>query len=82
MKIGLTILGVLIMLASGVWSLIDYAALIGANQNFDQVVRRGGTETEILVAAHKENTHRLNLAAEGCWFLLAAILVVNLRQKS
>jgi hypothetical protein len=82
MKITLTILGISIMLASGVWSLIDYAALIAATQNFNQVVRQGGTATEILVAAHKENNHRLNLAAEGCWFLLAAILVVNVRQKN
>jgi hypothetical protein len=57
----------------GWWGVNDFIALTEANQQFDQLVRQSATQEELFVAAHRENTHRINVGFDGTWMLLGGI---------
>lgn len=62
-------------LLSGYWGYADFIRLTQAERNFNQLVARQASQKELFVAAHRENIHRLNVAAEGVWIGLGLITV-------
>ncbi|MEL6224638.1 MAG: hypothetical protein AAFR31_18545 [Cyanobacteria bacterium J06627_8] len=58
----------------GHYALIDWIALEVAYQQFDEL-RQSSSDLATLFAANaQQNIHRINVFAEGVWFLLCAIL--------
>lgn len=62
------------VVASFVWGCMDYSALIAANQKL-QSVAFTGSDRQIQLLMHRENTHRINVGFEGVWIGLSGILV-------
>ena len=62
-------------LLSSYWGYTDWIRLTEAERNFQQLVVSKANQRELFIAAHRENIHRLNVAAEGCWMGLGAIVV-------
>ncbi len=62
------------VIASFVWGLMDYSALIQANQKL-QSIQFSGSDRQIQLLMHRENTHRINVGFEGVWLGLSGILV-------
>jgi hypothetical protein len=61
---------------SAIWASIDYAALVVTNQKL-QVLQDSGSDHQIQLLMHRENTHRINVGFEGCWMGLAGIIIVT-----
>lgn len=62
------------VIASFVWGLMDYSALIQANQKL-QSMQSSGSDRQIQLLMHRENNHHINVGFEGVWLGLSAILV-------
>ena len=62
------------VIASTWWGVNDFAALVKANQHFDQLVSRGASQKDLFIASHRENTHRINVGFDGTWIVLGSIL--------
>ena len=60
-------------LLSGYWGYADFIRLTEAEHNFQQLVLQKANQKELFIAAHRENIHRLNVAAEGVWIGLGLI---------
>ncbi|WP_309742467.1 MULTISPECIES: hypothetical protein [unclassified Chamaesiphon] len=60
---------------SGYWGYADFLRLTAAERNFQQLVAAKANQRELFIAAHRENIHRLNVAAEGVWIGLGLITV-------
>jgi hypothetical protein len=60
-------------LLSGYWGYADFIRLTEAERNFQQLVVNKANQRELFIAAHRENIHRLNVAAEGVWIGLGLI---------
>jgi hypothetical protein len=60
-------------LLSGYWGYADWLRLSEAERNFQQLVVSKANQRELFIAAHRENIHRLNVAAEGVWIGLGLI---------
>jgi TRAP-type C4-dicarboxylate transport system permease large subunit len=58
----IVVYGVLLSVLFGLFLIVDYAALIHAVEQRQE---------------HAEMRHRLNVSAEGTWFLLANLIVVG-----
>ncbi len=58
---------------SGYWGYADWLKLAAAERNFQQLASAKASQRELFIAAHRENTHRLNVAAEGVWIGLGLI---------
>jgi hypothetical protein len=61
------------VLLSGYWGYADFVKLTEAERNFQQLVVKKADQKELFIAAHRENIHRLNVAAEGVWIGLGLI---------
>jgi hypothetical protein len=61
------------VLLSGYWGYADFIKLTEAEHNFQQLVVKKADQRELFIAAHRENIHRLNVAAEGVWIGLGLI---------
>jgi hypothetical protein len=72
--LGVTMLGVIAVLVSGYYLLLDWAALREAYARFEIVAMRPAGLNALLVAEARQNVHRLNCFAEGVGVLLGAIL--------
>ncbi|AFZ14583.1 hypothetical protein Cri9333_3773 [Crinalium epipsammum PCC 9333] len=66
--------GSVVMVASTLWGINDYMALVEANQRFQKLADEKASQSELFVMAHRENTHRLNVGFDGTWILLGGIL--------
>lgn len=62
------------VIASFVWGCMDYNALMQANSKL-QSVQYTGSDRQIQLLMHRENTHRTNVGFEGVWIGLSGILV-------
>jgi hypothetical protein len=62
-------------LLSGYWGYADFVRLTETERNFQQLVVSKANQRELFIAAHRENVHRLNVAAEGVWIGLGLIAV-------
>ena len=71
----LVIPGLTGVLLSGYWGYVDFMKLTQTERNFQQLVISKANQRELLIAAHRENIHRLNVAAEGVWLGLGLIAV-------
>lgn len=60
---------------SGYYVLQDWASLNRAFSNWERVVRSGGSERALDVAANYESVFRINCFADGVGVLLGAILL-------
>ncbi len=60
-------------LLSSYWGYADWIKLTEAERNFQQLVITKANQRELFIAAHRENIHRLNVAAEGVWIGLGLI---------
>jgi hypothetical protein len=60
-------------LLSGYWGYADWIRLTEAERNFQQLVANKADQRQLFIAAHRENIHRLNVAAEGVWIGLGLI---------
>jgi hypothetical protein len=58
----------------GYYALVDWDKLIVAYRQFEQVSPAADLPT-LFKAEAQQNIHRINLFAEGVWFLLSAIIV-------
>jgi len=58
----------------GYFALIDWDALQKAYGYFDRVAQANAGLETLFVAEARQNIHRINLFAEGVWFLLSAII--------
>jgi hypothetical protein len=58
---------------SSYWGYADWIRLAEAERNFQQLVINKANQRELFIAAHRENIHRLNVAAEGVWIGLGLI---------
>jgi hypothetical protein len=63
------------VLLSGYWGYADFVRLTETERNFQQLVVNKANQRELFIAAHRENVHRLNVAAEGAWMGLGLIAV-------
>ena len=63
------------VLLSGYWGYADFVRLTETERNFQQLVINKANQRELFIAAHRENVHRLNVAAEGVWMGLGLIAV-------
>ena len=71
----LVIPGLTGVLLSGYWGYVDFMKLTQTERNFQQLVISKANQRELFIAAHRENIHRLNVAAEGVWLGLGLITV-------
>lgn len=60
---------------SGFYVLQDWASLNRAYARWEHLVRSGGSDRALAVAANYENAFRINCFADGVGVLLGAILV-------
>ena len=74
MLVGVTLLGVVVVLVSGYYLLLDWAALRAAYAWFELLASRSADLNALFVAEAGQNIHRLNCFAEGMGMLLGAIL--------
>jgi hypothetical protein len=63
------------LLCSGYWGYADFIKLTAAEHNFQQLVVQKADQKSLFIAAHRENIHRINVAAEGVWMGLGLIAV-------
>ena len=63
------------VLLSGYWGYADFVRLTETERNFQKLVINKANQRELFIAAHRENVHRLNVAAEGVWMGLGLIAV-------
>ncbi len=63
------------VLLSGYWGYADFVRLTETERNFQQLVVTKANQRELFIAAHRENVHRLNVAAEGVWIGLGLLVV-------
>jgi hypothetical protein len=61
------------VILSSYWGYADFIKLTEAEHNFQQLVTQKANHRELFIAAHRENIHRLNVAAEGVWIGLGLI---------
>lgn len=77
-KVGLAVLlvvpGVLGATVFGFYALIDWAALQQAYQQFEMVQEQSADLSTLFARATQQNIHRINLFAEGVWFLLSTMI--------
>lgn len=66
--------GSTVVVASTYWGIRDYTALVAANQSFSELAKKGVSQRELFIAAHRENTHRINVGFDGTWIVLGGIL--------
>lgn len=66
--------GSAIVAISAYWGMHDFMALEKANQRFEELVTQGSGQKELFIAAHRENTHRINVGFDGTWMLLGGII--------
>jgi len=69
----LVVPGALAVGLSGYWAFWDYSALVRADSQVQELARTG-SDRELAMAIHRNEVHRANVAAEGTWLLLGAIL--------
>jgi hypothetical protein len=78
-KMGLAILlvvpGMGAAVVFGYYALIDWAALEEAYQQFELATQQSAELTVVLARATQQDIHRINVFAEGVWFLLSLIIV-------
>ncbi|MEM1278894.1 MAG: hypothetical protein AAGG53_02475 [Cyanobacteria bacterium P01_H01_bin.152] len=67
--------GVAGMAVFGFYTLIDWAELDQAYLEFEKSIQASADLNTLLAQATKQNAHRINVFAEGVWFLLCAIVV-------
>lgn len=67
--------GVVTMVFSGYFALLDWAQLQTDYENFRSVSASGADLREVFVAWAAQDLHRVNLAADGTWFLLGSLLM-------
>jgi len=65
---------VVAMAAFGYFALQDWAALQPAYEEFREARAGGADARDLFIAWGTQDIHRVNLAADGAWFLLAAIV--------
>lgn len=70
----LVVPGVLGVGVSAYWAYWDFLALSQPDQHFQELVSQGASERELFIAVHRGNVHRINVAAEGVWMGMGAIL--------
>ncbi len=66
--------GVAGMVVFGFYALIDWAELDQAYLAFEQAIQATADLNTLFAEATKQNNHRINVFAEGTWFLLSAIV--------
>jgi hypothetical protein len=78
---GRIVLGVLLVVPGvfgavvfGIYALIDWAALEQAYQQFEAARQQSAELSILFTSATQQNIHRLNVFAEGVWFLLSVII--------
>ncbi|MGL5083965.1 MAG: hypothetical protein ACRC8A_20970 [Microcoleaceae cyanobacterium] len=68
--------GVAVTGFSAYWGFVlDFPALVGANQQFEALVQQNADQQALFVAAHRENTHRLNVGFDGTWMVLGILIM-------
>jgi len=65
--------GVLGAVVFGFYALIDWAALEDAYQQYEAVQQSTDINT-LFIRATQQNIHRINVFADGVWFLLSVII--------
>lgn len=55
------------------WGALDYAALVQANQKLLSI-QSSGSDRQIQLLMHRENSHRINVGFEGVWMGMSAIV--------
>jgi hypothetical protein len=65
--------GVLGAVVFGFYALIDWAALEDAYQQYE-AVQQSADINILFIRATQQNIHRINVFAEGVWFLLSVII--------
>lgn len=77
-KVGLAIVlvvpGALGAAVFGFYAWVDWAALQQAYQQFEAAVQQSADLNTLLARATQQNIHRINVFAEGVWFLLSVII--------
>lgn len=68
--------GLAVSAVSGLYALADYRLLIAATESFGQAAAARDA-VGLQIADARQLMHRLNLAAEGTWCLLGALLAVT-----
>ncbi len=68
--------GLAASVVSGLYALADYRLLIAATEAFGQAAAARDA-LALQIADARQAMHRLNVAAEGTWCLLGAILAVT-----
>lgn len=63
------------MVVFGFYTLVDWAALDQAYGAWDNAVQQSADLNTLFAQATYQNIHRINVFAEGVWFLLSAIVV-------
>ncbi|MGF1458666.1 MAG: hypothetical protein ACFBSG_06525 [Leptolyngbyaceae cyanobacterium] len=66
--------GVVGMVVFGFFALVDWAALDQAYLAYDQAVQQAAEFDMLYIRATNQNVHRVNVFAEGVWFLLSAVI--------
>jgi hypothetical protein len=73
------------VILSGYWGYADFVKLTAAETNFQQLVIAKANQRELFIAAHRENIHRLNVAAEGAWIglglITAGVGIIGMRYR-
>ncbi|MGF1523114.1 MAG: hypothetical protein ACFBSF_12435 [Leptolyngbyaceae cyanobacterium] len=59
----------------GYYALIDWDALQKAQVAFELAAQQSAGLNTLFVRATQQNIHRINLFAEGVWFLLSTIVI-------
>lgn len=66
--------GVSVAAVSGWYALADFHQLRLEQAAWEAAVRAGAEQRELFIAHAAQHLRRINVAAEGCWALLGAIL--------
>lgn len=74
---GIVLLGVCGVFFFGYHTLQDYALLQRAFASMEALITRDADMKTIFVAEARQNTHRINVFADGTWTLLSAILAAS-----
>ncbi|NJK36529.1 MAG: hypothetical protein HC835_14395 [Oscillatoriales cyanobacterium RM2_1_1] len=61
---------------SAYWGFVlDFPALVVANQRFESLVQQGAGQQDLFIAAHREQTHRMNVGFDGTWLVLGMLIM-------
>lgn len=66
--------GVLGMAVFGYYTLIDWDALIRAYRAFETAAQSSASMNVLFATEAQQNIHRINVFAEGVWFLQSAMV--------